>query len=298
MQIFNRLRGGYTTLLKGIAIIMIMISHTSSQFTRAFTPFGGIGVAIFLILSGYGLNESFKRNGIDGFWKKRFSRVWIPYFIAVTLVWLFWEHCTWQEYLLDICCWKTSYWYIGYMVRCYILFWLTARFMPQYKSWALLAIGFSTLFFLDGVQGEQAFSFVTGVLISEKNKKIDEHMCVPLKWVLLLFVVAISLLAFKQTGLYRSIESDIFINLVQTPMKWTFAMGIILGFAFMRFALKSRFLALAGLIGYELYLVHYPFFGVVGRSPIRLALFWLASFIVAYLYYHLNTCISNSIRKL
>lgn len=275
-----------------------MISHTSSQFTRAFTPFGGIGVAIFLILSGYGLNESFKRNGIEGFWKKRFSRVWIPYFIAVTLVWLFWEPRMWQDYLLDIGCWKTSYWYIGYMVRCYILFWLTARFVPHFKSWVMLAIGFSTLFFLDGVQGEQAFSFVTGVLISEKGKKIDEHMRVPLKWVLLLFVVAIGLLAFKQTGLYRSIDSDILINLVQTPMKWSFAMGIILGFAYMTFAMKSRFLALAGMIGYELYLVHYPFFGIVGSSPIRFALFWIASFIVAYLFYCLNNCISNSIKKL
>lgn len=275
-----------------------MISHTSSQFTRAFTPFGGIGVAIFLILSGYGLNESFKRNGIEGFWKKRFSRVWIPYFIVVTLVWLFWEHRPWQDYMLDISCWETSYWYIGYMVRCYILFWLTARFVPHFKSWVMLAIGFSTLFFLDGVQGEQAFSFVTGVLISEKGKKIDEHMRVSLKCVLLLFVVAIGLLAFKQTGLYRSIDSDILINLVQTPMKWAFAMGIILGFAYMTFAMKSRFLALAGMIGYELYLVHYPFFGVVGKSPIRFVLFWLVSFFIAFLFYLMNGKISNFIKKI
>lgn len=47
-----------TTQLKGIAITLITIGHCFGDFTRAITPFGGIGVALFLILSGYGLNES------------------------------------------------------------------------------------------------------------------------------------------------------------------------------------------------------------------------------------------------
>ena len=88
--------GNYTTSLKGIAIVIIILCHTMGCFTRVFTPLGGIGVAMFLILSGYGLNESFKRNGIEGFWVKRFSRVWIPYFFAVTLVWLLLETRPWQ----------------------------------------------------------------------------------------------------------------------------------------------------------------------------------------------------------
>ena len=46
-----------------------MLSHFTGNMSRIFTPLGGIGVAMFLILSGYGLNESFKKNGLDGFWK-------------------------------------------------------------------------------------------------------------------------------------------------------------------------------------------------------------------------------------
>lgn len=218
-------------------------------------------------------------------------------FIAVTLVWLIWEPRPWQDYLLDIFCWKTSYWYIGYMVRCYILYWLLARFIPHYKSWVMLAIGFSTLFYLGGVQGEQGFSFVTGVLISERGKKIDEHLRVPLKWVALLFFIAVCLLAFKQSGIYRAIESDILINMVQTPMKWTFAMGIILGLAYCKPAINSKFLLLSGVISYELYLVHYPFYSVIDASPWRFSILWVFSYVVSYLFYLQNTYITGYIKN-
>lgn len=48
-------------IMKGIAILCVVICHfmgTYGQGIRIFTPLGGIGVSIFLILSAYGLNES------------------------------------------------------------------------------------------------------------------------------------------------------------------------------------------------------------------------------------------------
>lgn len=53
----------YSLFLRGVAIMLVVVCHCMGQFTRIFTPFGGIGVALFLILSGYGLNESFRRGG-------------------------------------------------------------------------------------------------------------------------------------------------------------------------------------------------------------------------------------------
>lgn len=39
-----------------------MIQHLAGHLgTNIFTPFGGIGVTIFLVLSGFGLNESLKK---------------------------------------------------------------------------------------------------------------------------------------------------------------------------------------------------------------------------------------------
>lgn len=44
-----------TNILRGIAIILVMMMHASCDAgARVFTPMGGIGVSIFLILSGYG----------------------------------------------------------------------------------------------------------------------------------------------------------------------------------------------------------------------------------------------------
>lgn len=78
----------YTTFIRGIAILLIILMHTSCGMgLRHFTPLGGIGVALFLILSGYGLAESYKRDGTVNFWKKKILRIWLPYFLFVnTLV--------------------------------------------------------------------------------------------------------------------------------------------------------------------------------------------------------------------
>lgn len=45
----------YTDICRGWAIIIIMVGHISGCWNRVgFGPFGGTGVAIFLLLSGYG----------------------------------------------------------------------------------------------------------------------------------------------------------------------------------------------------------------------------------------------------
>lgn len=52
--------------MKGVAIICVVLCHymgTFGQGITVFTPLGGIGVAIFLILSAYGLNESWNQGG-------------------------------------------------------------------------------------------------------------------------------------------------------------------------------------------------------------------------------------------
>lgn len=49
----------HTTACRAIAATGIIISHIAGN--RIFTPLDGIGVSIFLMLSGYGVNESYKR---------------------------------------------------------------------------------------------------------------------------------------------------------------------------------------------------------------------------------------------
>lgn len=69
-----------------------MIQHLAGHLgTNIFTPFGGIGVTIFLVLSGFGLNESLKKNGINGFITKKFYRIWLPFFLFYAFLYLYKE---------------------------------------------------------------------------------------------------------------------------------------------------------------------------------------------------------------
>lgn len=68
-----------STILRGIAILLVIFQHFGGSFgTNLLTPLGGTGVAIFLVLSGFGLNESFKKKGLDYYWRNRTIRVFIP----------------------------------------------------------------------------------------------------------------------------------------------------------------------------------------------------------------------------
>lgn len=55
-------------IMKGVAILAVILCHLMGTFgggTTLFTPLGGIGVSIFLMLSAYGLNESYNRGGVS-----------------------------------------------------------------------------------------------------------------------------------------------------------------------------------------------------------------------------------------
>lgn len=51
----------YTNVLRGLAMVLIMFGHVGGEYAESvwFSPLPGVGVALFLMLSGYGNNESF-----------------------------------------------------------------------------------------------------------------------------------------------------------------------------------------------------------------------------------------------
>ena len=64
-------------VLRGIAILLVLLGHTK------IVRLGGAGgVALFLIVSGYGLHCSWESGGPEGYWRKRAQKVWLPYFFV------------------------------------------------------------------------------------------------------------------------------------------------------------------------------------------------------------------------
>jgi len=274
--IINKIGGGdkngisfdFTNVLRGIAILIIMIGHISGTMgTVAFSPLGGIGVALFLFLSGFGLNESWKKHGSSKYWNKKIRRVFIPYFIVISIIAIIGGHKSLHGYLLDIFGIKTSYWYIGYLLKWYLIFWLTSRFTFKYRMQIMGVCALGFLFILPNIEAEQSFSFLAGVWTSisiDKYNRITAKQMISIG--VIAFIVGTVFLGIKQLPAIRIHIDDYIYNIVQLFIKLPYAISIMSIIWLFPIIQHNRFLLFAGAISYELYLVHMPFYGDVNGS--------------------------------
>jgi Predicted acyltransferases len=289
-----------TTSMKGLAILLITISHMGDGFQiKTFVPLGGIGVALFLILSGYGLMESYKRNGLIDFWKKRVMRVLIPYFLWV---------CAFSAYRLlagkDVT--LLRYWFVEYIVIWYVVFYLSTKFLPNHK-WIVFSIAALLLYwFLPWWKAQQSLSFIAGMLISVHRSSI---MKISTRKYLLIgcFCILVVIVAFgiKQWGpiggeagnaLFTNNVGDNYYQkkLAQVFIKLPVALTIIIIMELLS-QYKSRLLYAVGLVSYELYLVQITFYTCIASKYQNLLIFCIEITISCYLLY---ICDKNIIKVL
>ena len=83
----------YIDFAKGYAIFTIVCYHALQQF--ALSPlgqkaivFGGTGVHLFFLLSGFGLAWSSSLESTLDFYRRRMSKVWIPYVWVLSISWV------------------------------------------------------------------------------------------------------------------------------------------------------------------------------------------------------------------
>ncbi|MBD2214433.1 acyltransferase family protein [Nostoc linckia FACHB-104] len=80
-----------TNQMKGLSMIIIIIHHlsihsiTNPSDLLIFRNTGFIGVTLFLILSGFGLCLSMQKKGIENFFKRRLSKIYLPFLFAMLL---------------------------------------------------------------------------------------------------------------------------------------------------------------------------------------------------------------------
>ncbi len=195
----------HTQLLKGWAILLVLLGHLY------YVPFGGAaGVAIFLALSGYGLNLSCEKNGHRLFWNKRLRKVWLPYFLVAVFNVLALRAqgraailCTLLgldlDRNIDATMWYISYLFLWYLVY-YCLLRLTAalprrglREAIKLGGLLLASLGFRWLDRL-GVWHPAAsaatywLAFPLGVALSQLRFLRVSHRCRFGLWFLILFL--------------------------------------------------------------------------------------------------------------
>ncbi len=293
----------FTTVLKGIAIIAVVISHVgNANQIRLFAPLGGIGVALFLICSGYGLNESYKKqcNSVkfswDGYyWLRRLTGVIIPYAITRIVAAVVTSTFDFKTLLLDILCINPMYelgWYLRYIMYWYVLFYILKSFSltgtKKYIFLSLCAI-LTFLFAPKATEGQQAISFVIGIAISDfaKVEKIKKFLIAKINLITisLLGIGAVFFLLKRIPEIYNtSINYVKYFSQLGYLIPW--ACAIICFVYIFRNKISMSFFYYSGVISYELYLIHgyqMPYMTNILYIPIVLSVLAISSVLLHFI---------------
>ena len=140
--------------LKGLAILTIVFAHvgyelvSDSRFLSPLSTMAGVGVNLFLMLSGYGLIISSlkKPSSVWQFYKRRLAKLYVPFWICLITFFtldFFWLHLNYglvymiqaffgifsrANLYLDV---NAPFWYFTWIVIYYLIFpWLLIRKAP------------------------------------------------------------------------------------------------------------------------------------------------------------------------
>lgn len=151
-----------TEQLKGVAILLVVLGHLFvtkffNTSIHAVNYLGAQGVAIFLILSGYGLTQSFFIKGMDRtFLLRRVKTVLLPYSL-VTLVWVVLDYFYGKAHSLKIVglsllgfdfqlTFDATMWYISFILMWYLIFYVTFRLSIPNLLRVIILFGFAYIF--------------------------------------------------------------------------------------------------------------------------------------------------------
>ncbi|MBD3589236.1 acyltransferase [Bacteroides sp. GM023] len=244
-----------TDVYRGWAILIIMIGHISGCWN--WVGLGGMGVAMFLLLSGYGLHESYKKCGIEGFWKKKLLRIVFPY-VVFRIIWMMVDGDMslhrWQS-IVD--CANSSFWYIDYLVRCYVAFWVACLLDKWHIKYVVLIVfALYSFFGLSILCGQQALSFIVGIVLSDNANKVSD---VKNKgWVMAMsisVVLGLVALVIKHHPMIYDNGGVMFVAMLLVQ-NFTLAITFIIALYFTRRWVGGQLITLFGALSLELYIIH------------------------------------------
>ena len=280
MEMFSRTN---TQALKGVAALGVFVFHIilAYNISPIFNMWGGLFVAVFLILSGYGLEESFRRNGLEGFWMKRCQKVLLPFvFFVCTYNYLFpfllpdgWfpSGDAMRKCLDELLYIRPAFWFIFFILKCYAVYWIGTRFMSGRLR--LFFFVLCALFSLNTkapcahMEAEQSFSFLAGVLLSMYKGRLETLSGRGIrKWTLLLLLVGALFFGLKMIPPLHRLSGTIAYNYLLCPFRLSTGLAAIPLLTMLRVG-KSSLLRAAGKYSLEIYVAHIPFIRMINDAP-------------------------------
>lgn len=296
-----------TNELKGLGILTVVFAHfaymkvTNWEFLYPLSTIAGVGVDLFLFMSGYGLTVGMMKRPMKAldFYKKRVIKIFIPFWIALII--LFVADAVFLDRTYDIAYMIKSalgffptadgfrdvnspFWYITWMIMFYILFpilfiqkspWLTAIILGVIAT----VIGTLNPFELGSnwLHRLHTLAFSMGILaawfLRPKENKEDNALVAYVKnfrengsnilrYTLMFVMFAVIVyLAQNTSGKDWPTLKAI---LGQSYYVEQLACLVIMMAFIVIFVIKkvdNKFLAMYGVFSYEVYLVHWPLIG-------------------------------------
>ena len=261
----------HTTILRGIAILLVVWGHVGKENNIGSIQFiAGAGVSLFLICSGYGLEMSYKKNGLKDFWKKRIVGVIVPFYVislagyVINSLFIYrFSNLSLSGFLniLDF----NSQWYISYLLICYVIYYFITRFIKDYKKkmFALIA-AFCVWFIIDSLffvsadapflRARQMGAFISGIVIAE-NRERSEKIIGKVWFLIPNLIGGVALTALSNLRVVKSLPI-IVSNVLSLGTVVPLAFAVISASLLVKKAFLNKSLLFAGVISYEIFLVH------------------------------------------
>lgn len=290
----------FTTIIRGFAILTVVWAHLGASLGVGGIQFiAGIGVALFLICSGYGLEMSWQKNGLAGFWKKRVLSVCLPFW---TVEWI--ALLVTGNFVLETCVKKFFFinapWFMQYIMICYLLFFFV-KWKKKYVKmsgsqeilflFTLFVLWFmvDSLFFaaksMPFLRARQMLSFPTGVLVGKYLLPICTWLDNYKEKIFPFLVIGGG--AFMAVTQLSIIQSSPYIisNLLSLLTVFPLALAVLTFGTMATGIFRNQFLRSAGLISYEIYLTHYYALTLAWHSVAGILLFMIATTVLSVLLY-------------
>ena len=293
MSFMNR---NFTKIIKGFSIFTVVWAHSGDRLGVGGIQFiAGVGVALFLICSGYGLECSYCKNGLKGFWKKRFLNVAVPFWIVELIGLLLTGKFTLVTYLFHFLFIKSG-WFLQYIIICYIIFFaikiIKEKFLLNDKrELTVFIVFFVILFILEStvnvnpdipfLRARQALSFPCGLFIAKYRKSIK--IILDSKNISIFFLGGIIGFAFMAVTQHETVKKMPYIvsNMLSIWTCFPLAIAVIALMVWLPKLFKNKFLVYMGDISYELYLVHTFTLDFVSTKLLNIVIFIIVTAIAA-----------------
>ncbi|MGN0601582.1 MAG: acyltransferase family protein [Oscillospiraceae bacterium] len=185
---FEFMSRNFTTAIKGFAILTVVWAHGSARLGVGGIQFiAGVGVSLFLICSGYGLEMSYQSNGLKKFWEKRILAVCIPFWIVALIGLIVTEQFAFEKFMNYLVFAKPTNWFIPYILICYLIFYIfklvlgnKSKKLQMFTIFLIFTFWFivDSLFFANDdmpfLRARQMYAFPLGLVIADYKPMIIE----------------------------------------------------------------------------------------------------------------------------